>query len=107
MLTINADVSDGLVNGASGKVMHVVTNDDNEVTTVLVKFDNNHVGLKGMQSSHYRTIYTRAVPVAKYEIVFPAKGKKRSEITRLVSTNPSIGNHNTQSTRPDMRTNCY
>ena len=83
MLTTNVDVSDGLVNGARGEVMHVVTNDDNKVTTVLVKFDNDHVGLKAMQSSPYRTIYTHAVPVAKYEIVFPAKGKKGSEITRL------------------------
>ena len=48
MLTTNVDVSDGLVNGARGEVVHVVTNDDNKVTTVLVKFDNNRVGLKAI-----------------------------------------------------------
>ena len=83
MLTTNVDVSDGLVNGARGEVVHVVTNDDNKVTIVLVKFDNNHVGLKAIQSSPYHATYTHAVPIAKYEVVFPAKGKKGSEITRL------------------------
>ena len=29
------------------------------------------------------TLYSDAVPIAKYEVVFPAKGKKGSEITRL------------------------
>ena len=44
MLTTNVDASDGLVNGARGEVVHVVTN-NNIVTTVLVKFDNTHIGL--------------------------------------------------------------
>ena len=80
MLTTNVDVSDGQVNGARGEVVHVVTNNDNKVTTVLVKFDNDHVGLKAIQSSPYRATYTHAVPIAKYEVVFPTKG---SEITRF------------------------
>lgn len=40
MLTTNVDVSDGLVNGARGEVVHVVTSDDNKVTHVLVNFNN-------------------------------------------------------------------
>ena len=32
-------MSDGLVNGARGEVVHIVTNDNNDVTIVLVKFD--------------------------------------------------------------------
>ena len=44
MLTANVDVSDGLVNGARGEVVHVVTNADHAVTRVLVKFDNPQVG---------------------------------------------------------------
>ena len=83
MLTTNVDVSDGLVNGARGEVVHVVTSNDNIVTTVLVKFDNNHVGLKAIQSTPYRSTYTDTVPLAKYEVVFPVKGRKGSEITRL------------------------
>ena len=36
MLTINVDVSDGLVNGARGKVVHIKTNNSSEVTSILV-----------------------------------------------------------------------
>ena len=34
MLTTNVDVSDGLVNGARGEVVHIVTNSNNDVTNV-------------------------------------------------------------------------
>ena len=83
MLTTNIDVSDGLVNGARGEVVHVVTNSDDEVTCVLVKFDNSTVGHKSIQTSPYRSTYPHAPPLAKYEVVFLAKGKRGSEITRL------------------------
>ena len=83
MLTTNVDVSDGLVNGARGEVVHVVTNNDGEVTHVLVKFDNSTVGRKSIQSSSYRSEYPHAVPIAKHEVVFFAKGKRGSEIKRL------------------------
>ena len=39
-------MSDGLVNGARGEIVHVVTNSNSEVTNVLVKFDNEQVGVK-------------------------------------------------------------
>ena len=83
MLTTNVDVSDGLVNGARGEVVHIVSNNNQEITTVLVKFDNNQVRLKAIQSSPYHTTFNNAVPLSKHEVVFLAKGKKGSEITRL------------------------
>ena len=83
MLTTNVDVSDGLVNGARGEVVHIVSNRNNEVVTVLVKFDNEQVGVKAYQSSQYRTTYCNAVPLSKLEVVFLAKGKRGAEITRL------------------------
>ena len=55
MLTANVDVSGGLVNGARGEVVHVVANNNSEVTSVLVKFDNNRVGLKSIQTSPHRS----------------------------------------------------
>ena len=36
MLTTNVDVSDGLVNGARGEVIHIATNSDNKATHILV-----------------------------------------------------------------------
>ena len=44
MLTTNVDESDSLVNGARGEVVHIVTNNGSEVTSILVKFDNSRVG---------------------------------------------------------------
>ena len=83
MLTANVDVSDGLVNGARGEVVHIVTNNTNDVTSILVKFDNSRVGLKSIQTSPYRARFANAVPLNKYEVVFFAKGKRGSEIKRL------------------------
>ena len=83
MLTANVDVSDGLVNGARGEVVHIVTNNNSEVTSVLVKFDNNRVGVKSIQTGPHRARFRHAVPLTKYEVVFFAKGKRGSEIKRL------------------------
>lgn len=79
MLTTNVEVSDGLVNGARGEVVHVVTNIRGEVSSVLVKFDNSSVGRKSIQSSPY----SHAVPLTMHEVVFFAKGRRGSEVTRL------------------------
>ena len=52
VLTTNVDVSDCLVNGARGEVVNVVTNDDHAVTSVLVKFDEERVGVKQSSLAH-------------------------------------------------------
>ena len=83
MLTTNVDVSDGLVNGARGEVVHIVTNDNNDVTTVLVKFDCEKVGQTAHQASRFRTMCPKAVPVSRVEVSFLAGGKRGAEITRL------------------------
>ena len=83
MLTANVDVSDGLVNGARGEVAHIVSSSDHTVTSVLVRFDNERVGHKAIQSSPYCLSFPHAVPLVKYEVVLYAKGKKGSEVTHL------------------------
>ena len=83
MLVANIDVSDGLVNGARGEVVHVVTNTNHIVTSVLVKFDNQQVGIKAIQTSPYQASFPNTVPIGKHEVVFRAKRKRGSEITRL------------------------
>ena len=45
--------------------------------------DIDVLGLKAIQTSPYRTTFNDAVPLTKHEVVFLAKGKKGSEITRL------------------------
>jgi len=80
-LATNVDVSDGLINGAGGEVVHVETSNDHKVTHILVKFDNPDVGAKAKQSSQYRHQYSDAVPLIKHEAVFLAKGRRA--VTRL------------------------
>ena len=82
MFTANVDVSDGLVNGARDEVVYV-TISNNEVTSVLVKFDNDRVGLKCIQSSQYCGRFDNAVPLSRHEVVFCARRKRGSEIKRL------------------------
>ena len=45
MLTINIDVTDGLINGAMGTVTNVVIDErTGKMTTILVSCDSKHVG---------------------------------------------------------------
>ena len=83
MLTANVDVSDGLVNGARGEVVHVLIEGNKKVNKILVKFDNPNVGLAAIQSSPYKAMYSNAVPLSKHEATFLAQGKRGSEVTRL------------------------
>ena len=83
MLTANVDVSDGLVNGARGEVVHVIIEGNKKVNKILVKFDNPNVGFAAIQSSPYKAMYSNAVPLSKHEATFLAQGKRGSEVTRL------------------------
>ena len=82
MLTTNINVSDGLVNGARGDVLHIVTNSNNEVSTVLVNFDSDQVGTAAIQTSPHRSPFPNAIPIRRHEVVFFANKKQGSEITR-------------------------
>ena len=84
MLVGNIDVSGGLVNGARGEVVHIVTNDNSMVANVLPKFDNQQVGIKAIQTSPYRVRFPDAVPLGKHEVVFRAKRKRGSEMAEAL-----------------------
>ena len=82
MLTVNVNVSDGLVNGARGEVVHIVASPNHNVHKILVKFDDPNVGQQAISASRYRSRFNNAVPLEKVEVKFHARGKKGSEITR-------------------------
>ena len=60
MLTVNVDVSDGLVNGARGSVQAIIKT-GSEVTLVLVKFNHSRGGAKAIAQSQYRSQHPEAV----------------------------------------------
>ena len=84
MLTTNVDVSDDLVNGARGEIVHIATNIDNRENHIMIKFDNPEVGAKAKLASSFRN-FPDLVPLTKHEVVFLARGKHCSEITRYSS----------------------
>ena len=44
MLTVNLDVNDGLCNGSIGTIEAILLNSHNEITTLMVKFDDPNAG---------------------------------------------------------------
>ena len=74
MLTTNVNVSDGLVNGARGVVVHIDTSPEGKVTKVLVDFDNDRVGLKAIQSSPYRAAFPHATTFRQVRSGVSCKG---------------------------------
>ena len=81
MLTVNVDVSDGLVNGARGTVEAIIRT-ANEVSLVLVKFDHSRVGATAIAKSHYRDQYPGAVPISRHEAVFNIGRNKTAQVSR-------------------------
>ena len=82
MLTVNVNVTDGLDNGASGEVIHIVTVVSRKVKTILVKFDDENVGREAIRASQHRDRFSNAVPISRAEVKFNACGKRGSEVTR-------------------------
>ena len=81
MLTVNVDVSDGLVNGARGTVADILRT-SGKVSLVLVNFDNSRGGITAIQKSHYREQYPHAVPISRHEAVFRISRNKTAEVSR-------------------------
>ena len=52
------------------------------VTTILVQFDNEAVGLQAKAQSHYRNEHPNAVPICRHEANFGIGKRKTTEVTR-------------------------
>ena len=81
MLTSNIDVTDGLTNGAIGTVVHIL-NPRTASMLVLIKFDNEQVGLKARADGGFESRYPGAVPIARTQICFGFMGKKYIRVSR-------------------------
>ena len=81
MLTVNVDVSDGLVNGARGVIASVVKCGE-RVSRVLVQFNNTSIGASAIQRSQFRTQYPTAVPISRHTVKFTVQGIRGAEVTR-------------------------
>lgn len=81
MLTVNVDVSDGLVNGARGVIASVVRSNQ-RVVTVLVQFENTSIGIAALRRSQYQRLYPNAIPIARHTVKFTVKGIRGAEVTR-------------------------
>ena len=84
-MTVNVDVTDGLVNGAQahGKIVHIVYNTTNEVVTIFICFNDPVVGVNAIHRSIYRHVYATAVSIQRHKVTFFMNGKQGAEITRL------------------------
>ena len=96
MLTTNVD---GLVNGARGEVVHVVTNSDGEITDVLVKFDNSSWSQEYPNQSVSLKIPSCCTIGKIRSCVFCQRKARFRNHTFTVPTDISMGYHNTQSAR--------
>jgi exonuclease III len=81
MLTNNMDVTDGLTNGAMGTVTYVALT-NTRVSTILVKFDNNHIGTSALTTSKFKHICKKSIPITRIQQSFYINGKKSAEVMR-------------------------
>ena len=81
MLTYNIDVSDGLSNGTTGTVSHIILL-GNTVITILVEFDDPKVGIKAKRLSQFRKDYPNSVPITRHEATFNIGVRKCINATR-------------------------
>ena len=82
MLTLNIDVSDGLVNGACGTVEKIIFV-DHVPNIILVVFDSARTGQKAIASSQYKATHPNAVPLIRHEATFAVgRGRGHIQMTR-------------------------
>ena len=75
MVTVNIDVSDGLVNGVTGTVVGLDKTADT-VNVIFILFDSKRVGAKAISKSKFKHLHPNAVPVKRHDVQFFAGGGK-------------------------------
>ena len=83
MLTTNVDVSDGLTNGSMGVVSKILFDGStNKMKTVLVRFEDDRVGVHARNGSTYKGVDPHAVPINKGQATFTVNGRKSCNASR-------------------------
>jgi len=83
MLTNNVDVSDGLVNGAVGTVHGFIADDNQKIKFLMIKFDDEKVGLQRKSESLHQHEYPQCIAISHAEVSFPiARGRRHVMMTR-------------------------
>ena len=103
MITTNIDVTDGLTNGAMGKVTNVVIDErTGKMSAILVSFDSKHVGQEAMHTHVHKGTNQNAVPIYQTLETFPIHKKASYQATRSQFPLTScLGCYNTQMSRAD------
>ena len=70
IITTNIDVSDGLVNGSTGHVIQVISN-QNSVNCILVKLESKNAGVESKRTNQYRQTFPGTVAIVRQEVHFP------------------------------------
>ncbi len=79
-MPINVNNLDGLTNGATGTVVHVILKaNGTEMETIMVKFDNPKIGVQTRQESKVPKRRDKSVPITKVEGTFFLGKRKNIE----------------------------
>ena len=85
MITTNIGASDGLTNGAMGTVTNVVIDDrTGKMSTILVSFNNKHVGQEAVHTSVHKSTNQNAVPIYQTQAIFPIHKKHHIKQQELI-----------------------
>lgn len=85
MITCNIDVSDGLVNGATGYVSHIITA-RGIIDCILVKLESKNAGSEAKRANPHRKDFPGTVAITRFEAQFPiTKGARRQCNSRAIT----------------------
>ena len=88
MLIYNVDVKDSLTSGQLGSIVGIISPDSSQINCVLVKFDDEHVGISLIkQYLQFQSSYHEVVPFFKTLVTYQLGGRNqltaRSQLLQL------------------------
>lgn len=81
VLVHNIDVSDGLNNGAKGKVLDFIKDEEGKIIQVVVEFDHSESGasLRQKQTNKFREQYPQGTPISRLHFYYTLGRKQAVE----------------------------